>query len=71
MTDKKLKILAFSDLHADQAQLQKFIKQAEEENVDLVLICGDFTAPGEVVPRGIVQPFLDLGKRVLVIHGNQ
>ncbi len=69
MTDT-LKVLAFSDIHGDTRLLEKLHQRAEEENVDLVLICGDFTAPGEVVPRGIVQPFLDLGKRVLVLHGN-
>lgn len=72
MTDKKLKILAFSDLHADQAQLHKFIKQAEEENVDLVFIAGDFSSffEQEKIPPYLVGPFLKMGKKVFLLHGN-
>lgn len=72
MEEKKLKILAFSDLHADQAQLKKLIKQAEEENVDLVCIAGDFSSffEQEQIPPYLVGPFLKIGKKVLLLHGN-
>ena len=39
----KIKILAVGDLHGDERIVKKLVKQAEEENVDLVILTGDIT----------------------------
>ena len=67
---KKLKILAFSDIHGHESLLEPLRKKALDHDVDLVLICGDFTAPNEEIPRGLVGPFLAMNKPVLLLHGN-
>jgi len=72
MTDKKLKILVFSDLHADKLMHDKMVATARDENVDLVIIGGDFAAhhePDFVMPN-MIGDFLKLGKKVFIIHGN-
>lgn len=65
---KKFKILAASDLHGDTNQVLKLANRAKEENVDLVVLCGDLTSPIE--NKGIIKPFLDAGKRVIFVPGN-
>ena len=67
-----LKILAFSDVHGDQSTLAKLVRQAETENVDLVVIGGDFSSRSaiDMAPPNLVGPFLGIGKEVLAIHGN-
>ena len=65
---KKLKILAASDLHGDSKQFIKLAERAQEENVDLVVLCGDLTSPLET--NNIIKPFKDKGKKVLLVHGN-
>ncbi|MFH1456471.1 MAG: metallophosphoesterase [archaeon] len=38
-----MKILAIGDLHGDTSLAKELAKKADDENVDLVLICGDVT----------------------------
>jgi len=38
-----MKILAASDIHGDTRLVQKLAQQASDENVDLVVLCGDLT----------------------------
>lgn len=66
--DKKLKILAASDLHGDSKQFISLAERAEKENVDLVVLCGDLTSHLET--NNIIKPFKDRGKRVLLVPGN-
>jgi putative phosphoesterase len=65
---KKMKILAASDLHGDSKAVKKLAKQAERENVDLVVLCGDIT--GWVETKDIIKPFKDANKKVLILPGN-
>ena len=65
---KKFKILAASDLHGDSELVKKLAKQADSENVDLVVLCGDLT--GWVETKNIIKPFKDRNKKVLIIPGN-
>ena len=65
---KKLKILAAGDLHGDKKLIQKLANRAEKENVDLVILAGDIT--GWVDSTGIIKPFKDKNKKVLIIPGN-
>ncbi len=65
---KKLKILAASDLHGDSHQCQKLADQAVNEHVDLVVLCGDLTSPLQT--KNLIKPFTDKGKPVLLVPGN-
>src|SRR3989338_7788481 len=66
--EKKLKILAAGDLHGDKKLIERLAKKAEKENVDLVILAGDLT--GWVETNGIIKPFKDKNKKVLIIPGN-
>ncbi len=66
--ERKLKILAASDLHGDSTQIERLADRAVKENVDLVVLCGDLTSPFQT--PGIIKPFVDRGKRVLLVPGN-
>jgi len=65
----KLKILASGDIHGDISQARKLADQAEKENVDLVVLCGDLTY-AESSTEGIIGPFVKKKKKVLLIPGN-
>ncbi|MEM3112956.1 MAG: metallophosphoesterase [Candidatus Pacearchaeota archaeon] len=65
---KKLKILAVGDLHGDKRLIERLAEKAEKENVDLVILAGDIT--GWVETKGIIKPFKDKNKKVLIIPGN-
>ena|SRR3989338_1472060 len=67
--DKKLKILASSDIHGDTRAAEQLAKQAEKEHVDLVVLCGDLTYAEEST-EGIIGPFAKRKKKVLLIPGN-
>ncbi len=66
--EKKLKILAASDLHGDSKLVKKLAEKAEKEKVDLVVLCGDIT--GWTETKNIIKPFKEKNKRVLLIPGN-
>ena len=64
-----MKILAFADIHGDQSMAKKLADQAENENVDLVVICGDITYH-ETSLDNIIGPFVKKNKKVVLIPGN-
>jgi len=66
---KKLKILAAGDIHGDSRLADALAKQAEKENVDLVILAGDLTMADQP-PKGIISPFTRKNKKVLLIPGN-
>jgi len=66
---ESLKILAASDIHGDTDLVKKLANQAEKENVDLVVLCGDLTM-GERSTDNIIGPFAAKHKKVLLIPGN-
>lgn len=68
-SEKKLKILAVSDTHHDTKIMRELAEKAERENVDLVILCGDFTHFGKD-PENKIGPFVARGKKVLFIPGN-
>lgn len=65
---KKLKILAASDLHGESKLAKQLAYEADKENVDLVVLCGDILGWRET--KDIIKPFKDKGKKVLIIPGN-
>ncbi len=66
---KKLKILVASDLHGDVSAVEKLVKKAKKEKVDLVVLCGDITYFGEGL-EGMIGPFKKINKKVLIVPGN-
>ncbi len=66
--EKKLKILAASDIHGDSTQFAFLADKAEKYNVDLVVLCGDLTSHSG--STNLIKPFKDKGKRVLLVTGN-
>ncbi len=66
--NKKLKILAASDVHGDSLQCVKLADRAVREGVDFVVLCGDLTSPMQ--NSNIIKPFLQRGKKVLFVPGN-
>ena len=66
---KHLKILAAGDIHGDMSLASKLAKKAEDENVDLVILCGDITN-FEMSTKNLIGPFVKKKKKVLLIPGN-
>ncbi len=66
---KKTKILAIGDLHGDTGLAKKIAKQAERENVDLIIIPGDLTWLEQDV-KNLIKPFDKLNKKILILPGN-
>ena len=64
-----MKILSCGDLHGDGGLARKLAKKANDENVDVVIICGDITNSEEST-KGLIGPFLKFNKRVLIVPGN-
>ena len=69
MTKKKLRILAVSDIHGDQAAVKSLAEKAEKEDVDLVFLCGDFVSFTDEFTN-MIGPFLKKGKKVFLLAGN-
>jgi len=67
--NKKLKILAAGDIHGDTGLAERLAQRAEEENVDLVILCGDLTMM-EQSTDNIIGPFVKRKEKVLLIPGN-
>ena len=65
---KRMKILAASDLHGDSKLTKRLALRAEEEKVDLVLLCGDLTGFKE--SKDLIKPFKDRGQKVIILPGN-
>jgi Icc-related predicted phosphoesterase len=66
--EKKIKILAASDIEGDSKLAKKLANKAEKEGVDLVVLCGDITSFRET--KDIIKPFKDKNKKVLIVPGN-
>jgi len=66
---RKTKILAIGDIHGDTGLVKKLAKQAEKENVDLVILAGDLTL-AEISTKNLIGPFIKAKKQVLIIPGN-
>ncbi len=64
-----MKILASSCIHNDIQLVKKLANRAEKENVDLVILCGDFTHVDDP-KEGLIKHFIDKGKKVMLIPGN-
>lgn len=64
-----MRILGVGDIHGDRSLAERLAKRAADEQVDLIVVCGDFTF-FDAEPRGIIGPFLERGKKVLLIPGN-
>ncbi len=64
-----MKILAASDIHGDKSALEKLVKKAKKEDVDMVVLCGDLTLFEEDL-TGIIGPLKELNKKVILIPGN-
>ncbi|MBI2144781.1 metallophosphoesterase [Candidatus Woesearchaeota archaeon] len=64
-----MKILAAGCLHNDATLIGGLAEQAERENVDLVVLCGDLTM-GEQTTENIIGPFARKGKKVALVPGN-
>jgi uncharacterized protein len=69
MEKTKLRILAAGDIHGDRTHAKKLADQAEKENIDLVVLCGDLTY-AEQSTDGIIGPFVQKNKKVILIPGN-
>lgn len=65
---KKLKILAASDIHGDTHLVKKLAEKAEQENVDLVILAGDIT--GVLETENLIKPFIEKKKKVVFVPGN-
>lgn len=66
--EKKLKILAASDIHGESKIAKALALKAQKENVDLVVLCGDILGFQET--KNIIKPFKEKNKKVLIIPGN-
>jgi len=64
-----MKILAAGDLHGDTRRVEQLAEKAEKEQVDLVVLCGDITQT-EQSTKGMIGPFINKGKKVILIPGN-
>src|SRR3989338_10692619 len=64
-----MKILAAGCLHSNSELIERLAKQAEDENVDLVLLAGDLTF-GEQSTDNILGPFIKRNRKVAFVHGN-
>lgn len=67
--EKRLRILAVGDLHANLGQARALAKQAKREGADLVVLNGDFTI-AESNLKGILGPFKEEGLELVLLPGN-
>ena len=67
--EKKLKILAVGDLHANLGQARALAKKAKKEGVDLVVLNGEFTI-AESNLKGILGPFREEGLELALLPAN-
>lgn len=66
---KKLRILAASDIHGDRELVKKLAEKAAKKKVDVVVLCGDLTF-AELSLEGLIGPFKEKKKKVIIIPGN-
>ncbi len=65
--EKKMRILAFSDLHGDEKALKLLEKKAKK--ADVVVCAGDFTVFEHNILR-IMRKLDSIGKPVMLVNGN-
>ncbi|MBL7101091.1 MAG: metallophosphoesterase family protein [Nanoarchaeota archaeon] len=64
-----MKILAAGDIHGDTRLAEKLAKKAEENKVDLVILCGDITH-FDSSTTNLIGPFKKRNKKVVFVPGN-
>ena len=64
-----MRILAAADIHGDQKLAERLAQKAEREKVDLVVLCGDITGPGEATDN-LIGHFKRRNEKVLLIPVN-
>lgn len=64
-----MRILAAGDIHGDASLAERLAEQASEQDVDLVILCGDLTY-AEMSTANIIGPFVKREKKVVLIPGN-
>lgn len=64
-----MKILAAGDIHGDTKLVESLAKQASDEKVDLVVLCGDLTY-AETSTQNLIGPFVKRKLKVILIPGN-
>src|SRR6056297_872931 len=65
----KTKIMAVADIHGDKSLVKKFSKQANDEEVDIVILPGDISWLEQSL-ESLVGPFTKTGRDVLILPGN-
>lgn len=65
----KVKILAIGDVHGDTGLVKRLAEKAKREEIDVIILAGDITY-AEMSLKGIVGPFAQAKKHVLLIPGN-
>ncbi|MCF7871910.1 metallophosphoesterase [Candidatus Woesearchaeota archaeon] len=63
-----MKILGAADLHGDLDVAKRLAKKAEQNKVDLILLCGDIQNEDSL--ENILKPFKDKNQKLLLISGN-
>ncbi|MDD5651002.1 MAG: metallophosphoesterase [Candidatus Nanoarchaeia archaeon] len=64
-----MKILAAGDIHGDTKLVESLAKQASDEKVDLVVLCGDLTY-AEQSTQNLIGPFVKRKLKVVLVPGN-
>ncbi len=64
-----MKILATGDFHGDTRKAQRMADKALEEDVDVILLCGDLLNSDKPA-EGMIAPFVKTGKEILFVTGN-
>ncbi len=65
-----MKILAAADIHGEKKFIDKIVKKAKENDVDLILVAGDITHL-ETKLEGIIGELKKAGKPIILIPGNE
>lgn len=63
------RLLVMGDLHGDSSSAKRLARRAVNENVNLVVLCGDIVN-SRVESSGLLKPFADAGKKLVLIPGN-
>ena len=64
-----MKILAAGDIHGDTRLAEKLAKKAEDNKVDLVVLCGDITQ-FDSSTANLIGPFKKRKQKVIFVPGN-
>lgn len=63
-----MRILGAGDIHGDINVAKKLAEKAEQNKVDLVVLCGDITEDDSL--ENVLQPFKDKKIKMLIVSGN-